>query len=186
MGWGWVFPKKLRMEAGSRIDHGTVVKGLEELTMEENAYIGRLNWITGEPMESNAFLSERQRNPKLILEKEAAITNRHLIDCTDEVLIGAFSTVAGFRSQILTHSINLHESRQECHSISIGSYCFIGTGVIILGGAKLPDYSVLGAGAVLNKKFEQCYRLYAGVPAREIQLLEGDKKYFSRKIGYVD
>ena len=35
----------------------------------------------------------------------------------------------------------------------------------MLPGASLPDYSVLGAGAVLNKEMSESGMVYAGVPA---------------------
>ena len=185
IGWAWVFPTKLKMGPGSRIDHGTVVKGLEEVVIEENASIGRLNWITGEPMGSKSFSSNIHRNPKLVLKRESAITNRHLIDCTDTVIIHEYAIVAGFRSQILTHSIDLQKSIQDCQSIEIGAYCFVGTGVIILGGSYLPDYSILGAGSLLNQQFEDKHFLYGGVPAKAIKKLDPNMEFFHRKKGYV-
>jgi acetyltransferase-like isoleucine patch superfamily enzyme len=185
IGWAWVFPKKLRMGPGARIDHGTVVKGLEEVVLEENATIGRLNWITGEPMGSKSFSSNIHRKPKLILKRESAITNRHIIDCTDTVKIREYTTIAGFRSQILTHSIDLKKCSQECSPIEIGAYCFIGTAVTILGGSRLPDYSILGANSLLNQSLDEPYTLYAGVPAKPAKSLDRNLEYFHRKKGYV-
>lgn len=186
MGWAWVYPKKLKMGPGASIGHGTVVKGLEELVMEENALIGRLNWITGEPMESPSFRRNLNRQPKLHIKREAAITNRHLIDCTDTVKIGEFSIIAGFRSQILTHSIHLEKSVQDCYPIEFGAYCFVGTGVTVLGGSKLPSYSVLGANSLLNRVYEEKYQLYAGVPAKPLKKLSEQAEYFRRKIGFIE
>lgn len=173
------------MAEGSRIGHGTVIKGVEEVVLERNAEIGRLNWITGEPLSSSSFQSCK-RNPRLLLKEESAITNRHLIDCTDEVKVGAYSIVAGFRSQILTHSIHFKTSTQDCHPIEIGCYSFIGTGSILLGGAKLPDYSILAAGGVLSHSYEETHQLYGGVPAKQIKRLDPDLKYFHRTSGYVN
>ena len=77
------------------------------------------------------------------------------------------------------------ENRQDSKPIFIGDYTFIGTNVIILGGASLPSYSVLGAKSLLNKKFSTEWRLYGGVPAVELSELSRDAKYFSRKDGFV-
>ena len=49
----------------------------------------------------------------------------------------------------------------------------------------LPDYSVLGAGAVLNKKYDERYKLYAGVPARPVKDIDRNAKYFDRLSGFV-
>ena len=77
------------------------------------------------------------------------------------------------------------DNRQDSQSIIIGSYCFLGTASIILGGAKLPDYSVLGAQSLLNKHFDETYSLYGGVPAKFISKIPKEAKYFTRNNGYV-
>ena len=69
--------------------------------------------------------------------------------------------------------------------IRIGDYCFVGTNSVILGGSNLPDYSVLGAKSLLNKKCEVPYSLYAGVPALTIKDLDKNAKYFQRIDGFI-
>lgn len=187
IGLAWVFPKKLVMGPGSRIGHGTVCVHLDEVRLAAGARIGRLNWVTGFPGGGGtAFAHQPARVSRLRLDREAAITNRHLIDCTSEVRIGAWATVAGFRSQLLSHSIDLTHNRQDSAPIEIGARCFVGTGCIVLGGARLPDCAVLGAGAVLNKAHTATHTLYAGQPARAVKTLDPTAKYFTRERGYVD
>ena len=99
--------------------------------------------------------------------------------------MGAFATEAGFRSQLLSHSIDLEKNRQNASPISIGERCFVGTGCIVLAGAKLPAYSVLGAGAVLNKAFTESHMLYAGQPAKPLKQLDSSYLYFVRETGSV-
>lgn len=187
IGWAWVFPKNLIMETGSSIGHVTVCKGLDLLWLKERSTIGKANWITGYPAgTSKHFNHQPNRIPQLILGEHAAITNRHLIDCTNSVFIGKFSTLAGFRSQILTHSIDLELCIQSSAPISIGDYCFIGTDCVLLGGSSLPSYAVLGAKSLLNKVYLEGYHLYAGVPATPIKPLPRKFKYFSRTVGFVN
>ena len=119
------------------------------------------------------------------MEEHSAITNRHIIDCTNAVHIGKFSTVAGFRSQILTHSIDLEACRQSSAPVTIGDYCFVGTDCVLLGGSSLPNYSILGAKSLLNTSQQQEYYLYAGVPAKPVKELDRDFGYFSRTTGFV-
>lgn len=107
------------------------------------------------------------------------------MDCTNQIIIGDYVTIAGYYSQFLTHSIDVYEGRQDSHPIFIEDYCFVGTGVKILGGSKLPAYSVLGAGAVLNKQYEQKWTVYGGVPAKVIKKLPATSKYFTREKGFV-
>lgn len=186
IGLAWIAPGRLIMEEGSSIGHLTVSKNLDLLHLKARAMIGRGNWITGFPLgNSPHFASETNRRPELILGEHSAITNRHLLDCTSSITIGAFTTVAGFQSQFISHTIDIRLNRQTSRPIQIGKYCFIGTNCVVLGGAALPDYSVLGAKSLLNKAHTQTHRLYGGVPARELQTLPPDCGYFARRDGFV-
>lgn len=188
IGWAWVFPRRLCMGPESRIGHGTVAVHLDEIHLEARSRVGRLNWITGFPSGTGSpyFAHIPGRVSRLWLGAEAAITNRHLIDCTCEVKVGAMATIAGFRSQVLSHSIDLMNNRQHAAPIEIGERCFVGTGCIVLGGARLPDRCVLGAGALLNKAHAEPLTLYAGQPACAVKKLDATAKYFTRQRGYVD
>ena len=174
------------MDAGARIGHLTMCKGLGLLKMGEKSSIGNLNWISGFPESDHTFFSaEIGRQPELILGAQAAVTNRHSLDCTNSVQIGRFTTFAGIRSQIMTHSIDLYKSRQSSKPVTIGEYCFVGTGSVLLAGCALPDYSVLGAGSLLNKQFVDPYFLYAGNPAKPVKALPKEMAYFTRWAGFV-
>jgi len=174
------------MGNGAIIGHLTLVGSLEILALADCARIGKFNWISGFPkIKSPHFAADLERQPCLRVGPHSAITNRHILDCTDEVSIGAFTTFAGSRSQILTHSIDISENRQKSSPVTIGSYCFVGTGCVVLAGSVLPDYSVLGAGAVLTKKFDMTYSLYGGVPARYVKSIPKESLYFNRKSGFV-
>ena len=186
IGIAWIFPQKLVMEEGSRIGHLTLCKNIDLLHLGAHAIIGQLNWITGFPSgPSKHFAHLPDRRPELIVETHAGISSRHLIDCTARVRIGAFATIGGFRSQLLTHTIDLAAGRQTAEPIEIGEYCFTGTNSVMLGGSVLPHHSVLGAQSLLNKKWEDPYRLYAGVPAKPIKELSAEMEYFRRAEGFV-
>jgi acetyltransferase-like isoleucine patch superfamily enzyme len=58
--------------------------------------------------------------------------------------------------------------------------------VIVLGGAALPDRSVLAAGAVLNKAHSEAFAVYAGQPAVRVKGLDPEAGYFHRPRGFVD
>ena len=186
IGLAWIFPRRLIMEQGSRIGHLTLCKNIDLLHLGAHAIIGQLNWITGFPMgESRHFAHQPDRRPELIVEAHAGISSRHLIDCTARVRLGAFATIGGFRSQLLTHTIDLEAGRQTAEPIEIGEYCFTGTNSVILGGSILPHHSVLGAQSLLNKKWDEPYRLYAGVPAKPLKELSPEMEYFHRTEGFV-
>jgi acetyltransferase-like isoleucine patch superfamily enzyme len=159
---------------------------MDLLSLGDHASIGRLNWISAYPLNQPPhFAHMPARKPQLIIGAHSAVTHRHIIDCTEQVIIGSHATIAGFRSQILTHSIDLSECRQHAKAVTIGNYTFVGTACTILGGSVVPDYSVVAANALVNKAHEERYRLYAGVPAKAVSQLSPDMKYFTRVAGFV-
>lgn len=186
IGLAWVLPSRLIMEENTSIGDLTVVRNLDLLHLKAQASIGRGNWVTGFPLGDSAhFASETDRRPELIMGEHSAITHRHLLDCTNTITIGRFTTVAGFQSQFISHTIDIAQNRQTSHPISIGDYCFLGSNSVLLGGSVLPDYCVLGAKSLLNKAYGQTHRLYGGVPARELTALSPDCGYFNRDHGFV-
>ena len=187
IGLSYIYPKHLIMEEGAYIGHLNVAVHLDKMILRENVTIARNNWITGFPVAANSkhFAHDKERKSELIIGKESAITKNHHIDCTNSIHIGDYVTLAGYNSQLLTHSIDVYKSRQDSHPITIGDYCFVSTGVVILGGATLPSYSLLAAGAVLTKSFEKEWAIYAGVPAKPIKNIPNDAKYFHREQGFV-
>lgn len=186
IGCSWIYPAKLVMAPGARIGHLNVAIHLDRLELGTNAIIERGNWITAYEKDGpRHFTHLANRDPSLRLGAHGAITKHHHLDCTDRIDIGAFTTVAGYGSQFLTHSIDLESNRQDAAPISIGDYCFVGTAVVVLGGAKLPDKCVLGAKALLNKSYDTPGFLYAGVPAIALQAVAKDARYFSRACGFV-
>jgi acetyltransferase-like isoleucine patch superfamily enzyme len=186
IGCAWILPRHLIMEEHSRIGHFTLCKNIDLLHLGAHAIIGQLNWITGFPSgDRRHFAHQTDRRPELIVETHAGISSRHLIDCTARVRIGAFATVGGFRSQLLSHSIDLAASRQSAEPIEIGEYSFIGTNAVVLGGSVLPHHSVLGAQSLLNKKWNQPYQLYGGVPAKPLKEFSPELEYFRRTKGFV-
>ena len=185
IGFSLVLAKRLIMEGGATITHLTFINAIDRLERKESSKIGRSNWITGANSNARMF-SDSNRTCELVIGKHARITSKHHIDCTGGVYVGAFCTIAGIRSQILTHSIDVRLSKQVCKPVSIGDYCFVGTGAIILMGSSLPHNCVLGAGSVLVKAYTQSNAVYGGNPAVLIAHLRADEcAYFARTEGHV-
>ena len=163
IGLSYIYPKHLIMNEGARIGHLNVAIHLELIQMDKNSSISQKNWITGFPLKNKSHFQDfPERKPYLIMKEDSAITKQHLIDCTDTVTIGEFTSVGGYGTQILSHSTSLEKNRQACAPIQIGHHCFVGTRSIILPGSVLPPQSVLGAGAVLKKKYTESFVLYGG------------------------
>ncbi len=65
------------------------------------------------------------------------------------------------------------------HACTVGDYCLIGIGSIIMDDAVLEDYVMLGAGALVapGKKLDSGY-LYVGAPAKKVRLLTATEREF--------
>ena len=178
--------KNLRMSSSSSIGHLNYVRSCRLIQLGSNSSIGNLNWISGEA----AYLPERPgdkvANGTLLLADHAAITGRHYIDCSGGISVGAFSILAGVRSSVLTHEIDLYRSIQMTKSVWIDDYCFIGTGCTLTSGCTIPRNCVLAAGSVNGNELNEPKSLYGGVPARKIKDLDDDTKFFTRQAGFVD
>ncbi|SRR5216683_2105845 len=186
IGFSWLCPIELEMGSNSYIGHLNYCRGLALLRLEDSARIGNLNWISGHPINSKEhYDGQTKRFPCLRLDAHSAVTNRHLVDCTDTVTIGAFATLGGWRSQVLTHAIDFQVNLQVAAPVQVGAYCFVGTSCVLLPGSALPPYSILGASSLLMSSESEEYTLYAGVPAKPIKHLPTSLAYFSRTAGHV-
>lgn len=176
---------KVSLGKNARIGSLTIIRNLGELDMADNALIGSFNWIHGYVSDQH-FLAFPNRVSRLRMCRNSALTARHIVDCTDEVLIGEFATVAGHRSQILTHGIDMLRGNQACAPVHIGRYSFVGTACILTKGVVVPDYSVVGAGSNFTKSSgSEEYALYGGNPAQLLRKLEPTSAYFTRSVGSV-
>jgi len=69
--------------------------------------------------------------------------------------------------------------RAVVHACSIGDYCLIGMGAIVMDGAILEDYVMLGAGALVpSGKTLEAGNLYVGSPAKLVRPLNDSEREF--------
>jgi len=187
IGFSIVMARSVRIAEGCRIGHGTVIRGLELLRLDRHSFLGHLNWVSGFPLGApRFFIAFPDRYPALVIGEHAAILNRNMIDCTDRISIGAFSVIAGNRNQLITHGLVMRTANQSCAPLSVGRYCMIGSGSILLKGSSLADFCALGAGSVLHKAQTATHTLFSGVPAVPVKPLEPDMAFFHRIKGESD
>ncbi len=186
IGKSWAYPKHLTLKENASIGHLNMMKGLDVLELGEHSSIGNLNWITAHPSGGVHFRHVAGRSPALVLGRHSSITSHHFLDCASRITIGDFSTVAGVHSQFFTHNLDVVNGRQDTRPVDIGSYCLVATGTVILAGSVLPDYSVLSAMSLLNKRYSETHHLYAGVPAAPLKPIPADARYFARTCGFVE
>lgn len=187
IGFSWVYPRRLKLGPHARISHGTVCRALDDVELSAHSQMGAFNWITGRSVEAPSpfFAAESDRCSAFRIGTHATITARHYIDCTNSIAVGAFSVVAGVRSVLMTHEVDVRLGCQVSRPIVIGEYCYLGTGCTLLPGTVVPDRSVVAAGALVRGDLAHSYRIYAGMPARVIAELPVDTPYFTRREGVV-
>ena len=94
------------------------------------------------------------------------------IEIGDDVVAGQFIR---FHSE--NHNYNdstklIREQGVSHKGIKIGNNCWIGAGVVFLDGAELGDGCVVGANAVVTKKFHDNV-VIAGIPAKIVMNRDG-------------
>ena len=72
------------------------------------------------------------------------------------------------------------------HGCTVGDYCLIGMGAIVLDGAKLGDHCMVGAGAVVTGKTDApAGSLLLGNPAKIVRALtEAEKRSIERNAAH--
>ncbi|WP_205474154.1 hypothetical protein [Nocardioides sp. SYSU D00038] len=175
-----VLARHVSMGPGALIGSRNVIRGLDELRMAEGASIASRNFINGLPPGHWAFPKSPDRTSTLVMGKESLITVGHEIDCSDKVVLEDYARVAGFRSQILTHSLNLVTNEQTTGPVTIGELSALMSGVIVMSGCDVPPRCIVSAGSVITTRLKAELTLYRGNPATAARPLPATLGYFTR------
>tara|TARA_R110001592_G_scaffold45986_2_gene146686 strand:- start:15948 stop:16562 length:615 start_codon:yes stop_codon:yes gene_type:complete len=89
-----------------------------------------------------------------------------------KIYIGDYTIVAPNVGIIsANHEITDYRKHKE-GVVRIGSYCWIGMNAVVMPNVILGDYTIVAAGAIVTKSFENGYCVVAGNPARVIKQLD--------------
>ncbi|MEH3141610.1 MAG: hypothetical protein PGN37_15810 [Mycobacterium kyogaense] len=137
------------------------------LHMGAGASIGSLNTITAHP----AFQVLHPDVGCLVMGDGAIITSRHNVDCSGHVALADMSGIAGQRTTILSHEIDIMRDVQTAGWVTIGERSLVLTNCLVLKGAVLPPHSLLIANSMLNRprKVNQPPGIYGGSPAEFVR-----------------
>jgi acetyltransferase-like isoleucine patch superfamily enzyme len=172
------------MGPGTSIGPRNNIRGLAELRMAEGSNIATRNSITAFPkaaeLSQDVFPHSPNREPVLVLGVGAKVTDNHEIDCSDRVELGRHAALAGFASQVLTHSLNLVTDRQTTNAVLLGDHCAVMSGCIIQSGCSIPARAIISAGSVVTTRLTQEQAFYRGNPAELVRELPDHLAYFHR------
>jgi acetyltransferase-like isoleucine patch superfamily enzyme len=111
------------------------------------------------------------------------------IQGTGKLYFGNYTTI-GQNSGILSGGHDVYDHRILTKSETrIGDYCWIGMNCIVLPGVIIGDNTVVAAGSVVTKSFEEGNCVIGGVPAKIIKKLDPEKfvpfTYDKKYVGYM-
>lgn len=172
VGFSWVGCRQLVLQGNSRIGHFNFII-LDRYIARTGGRVGNFNIMRGPlSVRLGALAKIGNRNvvtraPKgvtrgtsrLWLSDGAVVTASHSLDCAKSVSIGAYSHLAGKGSQIWTHGYVHDQSGPGRYRIDgyvdIGDNVYVGAGVIITGGVRICDATIVGAGACVARSIEE-------------------------------
>jgi acetyltransferase-like isoleucine patch superfamily enzyme len=166
---------------GAKIAALNIFRSLRLLKMGDGATMGSLNVISAHP----GYQALHPDVGSLVMGEGATITSRHNIDCSGMVRIGDMSAVAGQRTTILSHEIDITVNVQSAGRVIIGERSAVLTNCLVLKGAILPSYSLLTANSMLirARELDPAPGIYGGSPAQFIRSNPSDdgESWFERK-----
>ncbi len=150
-----------------------VFRGLYRLEVQEEGEIAQLNWISG----AGGFMPTDHPDLRgtLVVRKAGMIGSRHFVDCSGGVVIGSYGGLAGYKTTIMSHSVDVMESGQKSAPVIIGDRTMIAVGCIILAGVTIAEKCVVAAGTVVAKDLTEPETMYGGSPAKPIASIKGAK-----------
>lgn len=184
IGLSYIDAAHVAMAEGSWIGHLNVVRNLPLLQMGEDSAIGQWNWLASAEVYDSA-VPPTGGFRGLKMAGYTAISSRHYLDCSGGITMGTGSMLAGVRSTLLTHQIDVAAGTSGTSPIEIGEYSLVSSNVKITPGALVPARCLVAMGAVVTGRLQEEGALYAGVPARVVRRDIGSGRFFSRVRGFV-
>ncbi|NLR90511.1 acyltransferase [Flammeovirga agarivorans] len=130
----------------------------------------------------------KPENIKCGIETSPGYSPGNYIQAMGKITIGDYTQIAP-NVGIITANHSLYDNREHIiKNVEIGRYCWIGMGAIILPGVILGDYTIVAAGAIVTKSFDNGFVVIGGNPARILKKLNKKECIFHKSeyeyIGY--
>lgn len=115
-----------------------------------------------------------KKNAKITFGQESStghhteISSNNCIEIGNDVIMGAYTYITDSNHGYKDKNLLIKKQDMEIGSVHIGSNVWLGRGVMILKDSIVGDNSVVAAGSVVTKKFED-NKILGGVPAKVIK-----------------
>ena len=180
VGFSYVDTQRLDLGTGARLGSLNMIRHVREVRLGDGAVLGNLNSASGLSPLTRVDGEGNYKSGRLLIGAGGAVTNRHYLDLHEDIEIGRMALLAGVRSTLFTHSVDLASNRQMTAPIHVGDYSFVGTNSVLLPGTHVADKCAVAAGSVVTGRLEEAGCLYGGVPARKIKSMPEGAAFFSR------
>lgn len=158
--------------SGAIIERFNIFRNMARVQMDSKTLIGSWNQFTAAP----EYQQYSDRVGLLWMKELSFVTNRHYLDCSGQVLLGPYSAIAGIKSVIQSHELDVSLNQTTVGRVVFGENSLSTTACVLLKDSYLPDRSMLAAGSVMVKAKDGGEPLkpglYGGTPARFIKELK--------------
>lgn len=115
-----------------------------------------------------------KKNAKVIFGHDSStghhteISANNYIEIGNDVIMGAYIYITDSNHGYKDKNLPIRKQNMEVGSVKIGSNIWLGRGVMVLKDAVVGDNSVIAAGSIVTKKFED-NKILGGIPAKVIK-----------------
>ena len=170
--------RRLSMGPGSAIGGRNTITNVNELRLGEGATIGSGNMVKGWWDHPDAAAARPR--PLSAAGGSCADCVVPLHRLRRHAGAGPHAAIAGFRSTVLTHSIDLVRDKYVAGPVILGDHAVVMSGCMLLAGTRVPPRSIVAAGSVVDTKLSGELTLYRGNPAIAVRELPERLKFFQR------
>lgn len=137
------FIKVCSLNVDGNIGHLNIIKGNIRLDIQERSFMKNQNKITNNSKVTRDF----------VMMKRSSVISHHIFDVSDNITLREKSCIAGYGTQIWTHSFifGSYESAMITAPVDIGRKVYIESASLITPGCAIVDNCVIGAKSTVSK-----------------------------------
>lgn len=115
-----------------------------------------------------------KRNTKIVFGRNTStghhteISANNYIEIGNDVIMGAYTYITDSNHGYKNKDLLIRKQEMEIGSVKIGNNIWLGRGVMILKDSIVGDNSIVAAGSVVTKKFED-NKILGGIPAKVVK-----------------